>query len=180
MAVRVKPAETISRGPRAWSIFEPVRPAAMAENTSGSIRTPVSRGLIPRTSWRYWTAISWRPTRASMASTMQPTEVPNAGRANSRISISGCSRRRWRRTKTISSSVPRTIGPSVAGPSSADPLPMRLTPRTMPSTPSAAMIAPMTSQGPLRSPRDSGSSQRPTSSITAIIGMLMRKTEPHQ
>ncbi len=72
------------------------------------------------------------------------------------------------------------MGRSVVRPTTASPLPIRLTPRTMPSTPSAATIAPITSQGPLRSPRDSGSSHRPISSIAAIIGMLMRKTDPHQ
>lgn len=44
----------------------------------------------------------------------------------------------------------------------------------------AAISAPVTSHGPSQEPFDSGSSQRPSGRISAISGMLMRKTEPHQ
>ncbi len=60
------------------------------------------------------------------------------------------------------------------------PPPSRLTPSTTPNSPAAAISAPTTSQGPVPSPFDSGSSSRPTGRLTSINGMLTRKTEPHQ
>ena len=135
-AVSTKPQPTIRRGPIRRRVYEPVAPAAIAAKVSGSSRSPVSSGLRPSTSWRYWTAISSRPTRASMARTMQPTEVEKAGLANIRMSISGCARRFCRRTKSDEQrAAQRTAAPAVARPSSASPAPSRFTPRTTPSTP---------------------------------------------
>lgn len=133
-AVRVKPAPTMARGPSRGSSREPASPAAIAAKVSGSRRRPVSSGERPRTSWRYWAAISSRPTRASMARTMHPTEVPKAGRAKSARSTSGCSRPRCRRTKTTSRTAPRTSGTRVPS-SETSPLPACLTPRTTPKSP---------------------------------------------
>ncbi len=115
-----------------------------------------------------------------MASTMQPTAVLKAGRENIAMSISGYLRRFCLRTKRASSAAPASSGTRVARCSSPSPPPARLIPRTTPSTPAAAISAPNTSQGPSLSPRDSGSSHRPAGRISAMSGMLIRKTEPHQ
>lgn len=151
-AVRTKPQPTIRRGPTRLRVYEPVAPAAIAAKVSGRSRRPVSSGLRSRTSWRYWTAISSRPTRASMASTMQPTAVLKAGRENIAMSINGWVRRFCLRTKSTTSAAPTSRGTSVAGSVSPSRPPIRLIPRTTPSTPAAAISAPSTSQGPSLSP----------------------------
>ncbi len=115
-----------------------------------------------------------------MASTMQPTEVLNAGRRNMHRSTSGCGSRRWRRTKKKRRAAPISRGSKVKGLATASPPPSRFTPKTTPNSPAAAISAPVTSQGPAPLPRDSGSSTRPTGRLTSISGMLTRKTAPHQ
>ncbi len=179
-AVRQNPAHTIRRGPNRRSIRAPASPAAIAAKVSGSSRSPVSSGDSPSTSCRYCAAISSRPTSASMASTMHPTEVLKAGRRNISRSTSGCVRRRCRRTNPTSRAAPSTSGTTVNRLATGSPPPSRFTPRTTPKRPAAAISAPTTSQGPRPSPFDSGSSSRPTGRLTSISGMLTRKTEPHQ
>ncbi len=179
-AVRQKPALTMRRGPNRRSILAPARPAPIAAKVSGSSRRPVSSGDSPSTSWRYCAAISCSPTRASIASTMQPTDVLNAGRANMCRSTSGCVRRRCRRTKAASRAPPASSGSRVHTLPAVSAPPSRFTPSTTANSPPAAISAPSRSQGPLPSPFDSGSSRRPTGRLTSISGMLTRKTEPHQ
>jgi hypothetical protein len=111
---------------------------------------------------------------------MQPTDVLNAGRPNIRRSISGCARRRCRRTNAASSPAPASSGSTVAALPAGSPPPSRFTPKTIANSPAAAISAPTTSQGPSPSPFDSGSSSRPTGRLTSISGMFTRNTEPHQ
>ncbi|GAQ56987.1 hypothetical protein a10_06852 [Streptomyces acidiscabies] len=171
---RTIPSGIVTRAPNRSVSFAPSGDASIDARLSGSVRTPDSTGVNPRTFWRYSITKKITPSRMKKLSAVTNAPTVSAGLRNSRIGSRGWATRVSYQPKRTSTAIPPPIAPSV--PPEVQPHVSPLTtPNTTASSPPASRTTPGTSNfsPAAASLRDCGSTARPKTRAMTPMGALM-------